>query len=478
MWGQKNNEVAGIDELKYIEKLNLPIIGANSNFLSMTKLDFKKLAQENNILVPNYFVFNNESNIEKDLNKLNLNYPLIIKPIIGCGSLHMNENSVCNNISELKLQIEILSKKITCEILIEEFIIGKEATIIVIENKYDIISAPPIIYEFSNNIQKTKQFLYYENKFKSINNKNFTYKINNEDEELIKNIKKIGCNSYKILDVMGSGYSRIDMRIDDKNNIYVLEINPMPDLFYKNNEIDSVIHEHFDGGHEKIMDYIIESKFYQIKNLVIKNNYDKFSNEYEEGYFKTNMPKILENISKIYNFNGSVLDLGCGTGVFGRFLIKNNDDIKITGIDISPKMAEKAYEYNELYIGPIQLMINNFHSFDHIISSGALYFLDSDSFKEVIYKIFKIANISITIGVEDIPEIYNKKLISMGYENMNSYNNINIIENFELPLNWNLINKERMFMWSSPRTGDDIYGFFYRFEKEDIISDLNIGNIS
>ncbi|KAI7861213.1 S-adenosyl-L-methionine-dependent methyltransferase, partial [Lichtheimia hyalospora FSU 10163] len=142
----------------------------------------------------------------------------------------------------------------------------------------------------------------------------------------------------------------------------------------------------------------------------IKNNYDKFSNEYEEGYFKTNMPKILENISKTYDFNGSVLDLGCGTGVFGRFLIKNNDNIKITGIDISPKMAEKAYEYNELYIGPIQSMINNFHSFDHIISSGALYFLDGDSFKKVIYKIFKIANVSITIGIEDIPEIYNEKL--------------------------------------------------------------------
>lgn len=230
MWGQEDDNVAGIEALKYIESLNVSIIGTNSKFLSMSKLDFKKTAEKNKILTPNYYLFEKEYRLYK-LDNINLKFPLIIKPTRGCGSLHMTEKSICYNIDELKEQIEILSKKINCDILIEEFVIGREFSIMVIEDKYDIIAMKPIVYEFPKNMSEMKQFLYFENKFDAIDNKEITYKLYDEKDELMGKIKEIGCKSYESLNVTGSGYARIDMRVDDKNNIFVLEVNPTPAFF-------------------------------------------------------------------------------------------------------------------------------------------------------------------------------------------------------------------------------------------------------
>jgi D-alanine-D-alanine ligase-like ATP-grasp enzyme len=299
MWGQEDDKVAGIEALKYIESLNVPVIGTNSKFLSMSKLDFKISAEKNNILTPNYYLFEKEDRLDK-LDNINLKFPLIIKPTKGCGSLYMTEKSICYNIEELKEQIEILSKNINCEILIEEFIIGREFSIMVIEDKYDIMAMKPIIYEFPKNMSVMKQFLYFENKFDAIDNKEITYKLYDENEELMEKIKEIGCKSYKSLNVTGSGYARIDMRVDDKNNIFVLEVNPTPAFFCQlNNEFgdDYVIQKCFENGHNELMDYIINTKLYQINCCEIEKNYDEFSEKYDESFNESNYPYLLENIS-------------------------------------------------------------------------------------------------------------------------------------------------------------------------------------
>jgi D-alanine-D-alanine ligase-like ATP-grasp enzyme len=476
LWGQEYDNVAGIDALKYMEKLNVLIIGTNSKFLSMSKLDFKKSVKKVGIFTPNYYLFKKEENEIKDLN---LKYPLIIKPENGCGSLYMTDKSVCYNEKELKEQLKILMEKVDRDILIEEFIIGKEFSIMVIENKNDVIAMEPIVYNFPENTSPTQQFLHFENKFEAVDNGEIEYKIYDENKELINKIKEVGCNSYKSLNVTGSGYARIDMRIDDNNNVYVLEINHTPAFFCQiDNEFgdDYIIQKCFKNGHIGLVDHLIATKIDQIEEgIIIKNTYDNLSEKYNEFFNKSNFPFLLENISKIYDFNGNVLDLGCGTGMFGDIILKHNNNINLTGIDASPKMSEKAKKYKKIHIGLIQNIINNIERFEHIISSGTLHFLNNVYFEKVLFRIFEIASKSITLTIEDIPDIYNKNLIDKGIINMYSYNNTKIIDNFIIPNEWNIVYKEKVFMWDSPSTGDKIYGTIYRYEKN-LISDLNIGN--
>lgn len=120
-------------------------------------------------------------------------------------------------------------------------------------------------------------------------------------------------------------------------------------------------------------------------------------------------------------------------------------------------------------------IINIKDKYDHIISSGSLYFLNSEDFEKTLSKMFQIATKSITFTLEDIPDDYNKKLIDIGVINMHAYNNIQIVENFILSHDWKLINIKKTFMWISPSTKNKIYGTIYRYEKN-IISDLNVGN--
>ena len=55
------------------------------------------------------------------------------------------------------------------------------------------------------------------------------------DGELSDKIIRIAKKSF--LSCKGVGYGRLDMRVDSKENVYVLELNANPGIFYKPNEM-------------------------------------------------------------------------------------------------------------------------------------------------------------------------------------------------------------------------------------------------
>lgn len=90
----------------------------------------------------------------------------------------------------------------------------------------------------------------------------------------------------------------------------------------------------------------------QIKEYEIKL-FNSLANqgEYEltdSGLYRFIFNKIKSN--KIH-IKGSVLEAGCGSGVIGRRFIKKYPKINITGIDISPKMIERAHLSSSKYTG-------------------------------------------------------------------------------------------------------------------------------
>jgi D-alanine-D-alanine ligase-like ATP-grasp enzyme len=46
----------------------------------------------------------------------------------------------------------------------------------------------------------------------------------NEDQELVKRIQNAAVAAYEAIGVFGSGYARVDLRVDGENNVYVLEV--------------------------------------------------------------------------------------------------------------------------------------------------------------------------------------------------------------------------------------------------------------
>jgi len=77
-------------------------------------------------------------------------------------------------------------------------------------------------------------------------------------------------------------------------------------------------------------------------NAASSGHYDVASQSYYDFLLK----KLSEN--KIF-LKGSVLEAGCGEGIFGKFLLKKFSDIKVCGVDISEKMVEIANDGTSNY---------------------------------------------------------------------------------------------------------------------------------
>ncbi|KAF9369088.1 hypothetical protein CPB97_003930 [Podila verticillata] len=446
IWGQRIDTVAGIDAVEYLESKGVPFIGNNSKFLSLSKADFKKAAT-GIVLVPGESKF-----------------PLIVKPARGCGSLHMTEKSVCHNPDELKEQIALLKSKTPDDIIVEEFIVGQEISVMVIEVDDEVIAMTPIVYEFPAETTPTQKFLHFKNKVDAVDQGIIKFKL--YDGDLLDRLKETACKAYRALDVSGCGYARIDIRASGED-IYVLEVNPTPAFFYKvGNDYgdDYVISHCFPGGHEGLMETLIKTKLRSSRMLEVKKTYDLMSDTYNASMrSSSNYPKVVADIVARYSFQGAVLDLGCGTGEVGTW-IQAVHDATMTGIDISPKMVAQAKHYKKVYLGEMQNIIPFVGNFDHVVSFGALNFLQKEVFVNVLDRCFTQSRHSVTVGIEGISDEFNQRLAEMGKQHLHTYDNTPIIDSYTIPEGWRLVHKQRDFFWKSPSTGDEVYGTSYRFE--------------
>lgn len=72
--------------------------------------------------------------------------------------------------------------------------------------------------------------------------------------------------------------------------------------------------------------------------------FDKNANQYQDQFmqidlFKKSLTVFSEEINKS---DAKILDIGCGPGNISQFLINQNKDYQLLGIDVAPKMIELA----------------------------------------------------------------------------------------------------------------------------------------
>ncbi|MAV63757.1 MAG: hypothetical protein CMG00_01030 [Candidatus Marinimicrobia bacterium] len=110
-----------------------------------------------------------------------------------------------------------------------------------------------------------------------------------------------------------------------------------------------------------------------------KNFYDNWSNEYEKTLknWNYNVPKksilILEN--KLKKIPNNILDLACGTGLFGKELNKIYNKSKIYGSDISKKsliLAKNKNIYKKLILSNFETRYSYNIKFELVSIIGAM----------------------------------------------------------------------------------------------------------
>ena len=214
--------IAGIYEL-----LGYEYTGSTPQTLGncLNKSITKNILRAFNINTPKSIIISNTNDL-KDGEFL-IDFPVIIKLLKEDASIGISEYSVVNNFKMLNKQIEFLFNTYKSEIIIEEYIEGRELNVAVLGNTLLPISEisfkglpkdlPKIVTYESKWIDDS---VYYNNT-KSI----CPAKLNGQLMKLVEDVAIKAINALNCRD-----YARVDIRLSNDNILYVIEINPNPDI--------------------------------------------------------------------------------------------------------------------------------------------------------------------------------------------------------------------------------------------------------
>ncbi|MCK9443459.1 MAG: ATP-grasp domain-containing protein [Tissierellaceae bacterium] len=219
-------------EIAFLEAFNIPYVGSGLDLVATNKRVRKNIISYYKLPTAKFVVANSPDNIPK----IDMKYPLFVKPISGRGSAGIDEENVIYSYEQLPKVVKKITDIIGQPALIEEFIKGRELTVGIIG--YDNPEVLPLLeIEYNSSLTNT-----YEHKM--------------FDNEIIKcpmelpidvenNIKEIALKVYKVLGV--KDYGRIDMILSEDNIPYFLELNTYAGLTMSSRKGEKDVHHGYMG---------------------------------------------------------------------------------------------------------------------------------------------------------------------------------------------------------------------------------------
>ena len=216
------NCIAGLFEL-----LGVPYTGCGPISLGncLNKARTKDILSSFGIKTPGYLTFKPNTRFTKK--DISINYPIILKLLREDASIGISEFSVVKNYTELKKQFNFLSKTYKQEILLEEYIKGREINVAILGNQ----PLPVSEINFEGLPKNFPKIVTYDGKW--IENSvyyNHTKPVcpARISESMRKRLHKIAMFSFEALGCRD--YARVDFRISSNGIPYVIEVNPNPDI--------------------------------------------------------------------------------------------------------------------------------------------------------------------------------------------------------------------------------------------------------
>ena len=207
----------GVEVIRALEALNLPYTGANERFFDPTREEMQAVADANGIgFAKGYRV---KSADEAESLVQNLRYPIMVKHPQSYGSTGMFRHSRVDTFEQLRPQVERVCAEFGAARM-EEFIVGQEFNVFVVENPDDF--SDPFVYPPTQLIFPPGEEFWHTD-IKWDYNVPFDFK-QVTDPELVARLQDMGKRMFLAMD--GIGYGRCDIRMNEKGELFTLEINP------------------------------------------------------------------------------------------------------------------------------------------------------------------------------------------------------------------------------------------------------------
>lgn len=198
-----------------LEMLGIPYVGSTpaGHALALDKVITKIIMQKHNIPTPNFWVFNSA-----DENMEDVEYPVIVKPKMEAVSFGLK---VVYNLNDLQNAVQQIIAEYEQQALVEQFIRGREFAVGLIGNnpveafpvlEIDLGKNPDAIQTVDDKKHKPRNKLCPAHLSKNIADEMTAWSI--------AAFKALGLRDF----------ARVDIRLDQNNSIYLLEINSMASL--------------------------------------------------------------------------------------------------------------------------------------------------------------------------------------------------------------------------------------------------------
>jgi D-alanine-D-alanine ligase len=222
---QFNDDMRGLVEATgVLDLLGLPYTGSGPGelYLQEDKALSKKLLAYEGLNYPDFAVFSTESDLETGGN---LRLPLFVKPLRMDSSVGIDgSKSLVRNTVELMEQVSHIHKELNDSALCEEYIDGREFYVGILGNQ-EPVAFPPIEIDFSDMPEDAPKVLDAKAKFdESTPEFQGTKPVVAEiDDQLRARLQQVALTASRALRIRD--YSRVDLRLAETGEIYVIEVN-------------------------------------------------------------------------------------------------------------------------------------------------------------------------------------------------------------------------------------------------------------
>ncbi len=220
----KGNEYLSSSIPGVLELLEIPYTGADilGKSLDTNKFLIKKLLQQNGIPIPNYQLFNTDN---ESLNST-LRFPLISKLNEIHGGVEITKDAISENEKHLRSRLKYLIKTYKQSVLVEEFIVGREITGILLEGLNKKVYLAEKIF---NKADEKYIFATFEDQWVKKGLATFTYK--KYKDPILKEYIKKAFDVVKMYD-----YGKFDIRVDESGRYFFIDSNANPAFGPKEND--------------------------------------------------------------------------------------------------------------------------------------------------------------------------------------------------------------------------------------------------
>ncbi|HEY7958073.1 MAG TPA: ATP-grasp domain-containing protein [Polyangia bacterium] len=211
--------VAGLLDL-----LRIPHTGGGPGeyYLQQDKALAKRLLAYEGIRYPKYAVLTKQDQTLEKAAKLQM--PLFVKPLRGDASLGIEVKSLVRDQRELQRRVTSIHDKFNDSAIVEEYIEGREFYVGILGNGSPV-ALPAIEMDFTALPAGEPRFLDRKAKFasRSLRYKGTKAVLAQIPEELSARLAAVSLQAYRAVRVRD--YGRVDLRLTDGGDLYVIEVN-------------------------------------------------------------------------------------------------------------------------------------------------------------------------------------------------------------------------------------------------------------